>query len=46
MLPFDLMNSDSKLSNDLVNLSLEDDLDELDIELDFDESDFIEAEDE
>ncbi|MEE1237959.1 MAG: DNA-directed RNA polymerase subunit beta' [Turicibacter sp.] len=46
VLPFDLMNSDSKLSNDLVNLSLEDDLDELDIELDFDETDFIEAEDE
>jgi len=46
VLPFDLMNSDSKLSNDLGNLSLEDDLDELDIELDFDETDFIEAEDE
>ena len=45
ILPFDLT-SDSKLSNDLVNLSLEDDLDELDIELDFDETDFLDAEDE
>ena len=45
ILPFDLT-SDSKVSNDLVNLSLEDDLDELDIELDFDETDFLDAEDE
>ena len=45
ILPFDLT-SDSKVSNDLVNLSLEDDLDELDIELDFDETDFLDVEDE
>ena len=45
ILPFDLT-SVSKVSNDLVNLSLEDDLDELDIELDFDETDFLDAEDE
>ena len=45
ILPFDLT-SDSQVSNDLVNLSLEDELDELDIELDFDETDFLDAEDE